>query len=84
MTLNINYSTTVWILGLIVGVYVMTGGLKGVFYNDAFQGSLMFIGMVILLIVTYVKLGGATNAHAALTGMANLVPESFAANGHRG
>ncbi len=84
MSLGIEYSTTVIIFGIIVGIYVMTGGLKGVFYNDAFQGTLMFVGMFILLVATYVKLGGVTNAHTALTNMAHLVPESLVAQGHQG
>ena len=84
LVLDIPYTTTVWVFGIIVGIYVMTGGLKGVFYNDAFQGTLMFVGMSILLIVTYVKLGGVTNAHTALTNLAHLVPESLTAQGHQG
>lgn len=84
LVLNVEYSTIVWVFGIIVGIYVMTGGLKGVFYNDAFQGSLMFLGMSILLVATYIKLGGVTNAHTALTNLAHLVPEGLAAKGHQG
>ncbi len=84
LVLDVPYTTTVWVFGIIVGIYVMTGGLKGVFYNDAFQGTLMFVGMSILLIVTYIKLGGVTNAHTALTNLAHLVPESLVAQGHQG
>ncbi|RYD05578.1 hypothetical protein N752_09535 [Desulforamulus aquiferis] len=60
----------------------MFGGLKGVFYNDAFQGSIMFIGMIVLLVVTYSKLGGVTTAHQALSDLTALVPEGLAAQGH--
>ncbi|KUO51952.1 MAG: sodium:solute symporter [Desulfitibacter sp. BRH_c19] len=84
LVLDVPYSTTVWIFGIIVGIYVMTGGLKGVFYNDAFQGTLMFVGMFILLIATYIQLGGVTNAHMALTNLAHLVPENLVAQGHQG
>ena len=33
--------------------YVLFGGLKGVVYTDAFQGTLMFVGMIVLLVATY-------------------------------
>ncbi|MEW6726530.1 MAG: sodium:solute symporter family protein [Bacillota bacterium] len=83
-TLHIQFSTAVWILALLVGAYVITGGLKGVLYTDALQGSIMMLGMVVLLVVTYAKLGGITAAHHALTDMAGLVPESLKAKGHLG
>ncbi len=63
--------------------YVFFGGLKGVVYTDAFQGSLMFIGMIILLIWTYANVGGLS-AHRELTALASQVPAGLAAGGHRG
>ena len=57
-----------------MAVYVVMGGLKGVMYTDALQGSLMFFGMIILLFFIYIKLGGIGKAHAALTAMAHMVP----------
>jgi len=83
-TLNINYNLAVWVFALFVAAYVITGGLKGVVYTDALQGSIMFIGMVILLIITYAKLGGPMAAHDALTSLASKVPESLALKGHLG
>ncbi|WP_135606867.1 sodium:solute symporter [Methanococcoides sp. NM1] len=83
-TLGVNYDIAVLILTIIVAAYVITGGLIAVMYTDALQGAFMFIGMIILLALTYVKLGGVTAAHEALTGMSNLVPESLAAGGHLG
>ena len=83
-TLNINYDVAVLILTVIVAAYVITGGLIAVMYTDALQGSLMFIGMIFLLVFTYIKLGGVTAAHSALTAMNDLVPESLAAGGHLG
>ncbi len=83
-TLEINYDVAVLILTVIVAAYVITGGLIAVMYTDALQGTLMFIGMAILLIFTYIKLGGVTAAHSALTSMSDLVPESLAAGGHLG
>ncbi len=51
----------------IVTLYVLMGGLKGVMYTDAFQGIIMFVGMIFLIGFVYVKLGGVTSAHQQLT-----------------
>lgn len=83
-TLGIPYVASVLIFAVIVAAYVMTGGLKGVFYTDALQGSIMFIGMLILIVVTYSHLGGVTNAHQALTNLAPKAIETFGPGGHQG
>ena len=79
-----------WALGIfaaVVAIYVIFGGLKGVMYVDALMGSVMLGGMLLLLVLCYVKLGGVVPAHQALTDMAPLVkermPEAYAL-GHRG
>lgn len=83
-TLSLNYEMAVIIFAVIVAAYVMTGGLKGVIYTDAFQGSIMFVGMLILLFFTYNLLGGVTSAHNALTNLTQVIPDSLAASGHQG
>ncbi|MDW7674971.1 MAG: sodium:solute symporter family protein [Bacillota bacterium] len=83
-TLQVNYTLALVLFAVVVGIYVMTGGLKGVYYADAFQGTIMFFGMALLIIITYAKLGGITGAHQSLTNMAALVPESLVNQGHRG
>ncbi len=82
--LKIEYNLALFILAVIVAGYVLSGGLKGVMYTDAFCAALMFIGMVFLLTGTYRLLGGVINSHSTLTAMANLVPEGLASAGHRG
>ncbi len=82
--LNLNYTTSLIIFTALIAVYVTTGGIKGVMYSDALQGSIMFFGMVFLLIFTYMKLGGVTEAHSALSDMAAMVPEKLKAMGHQG
>jgi len=72
------------IFSVIVAAYVIAGGLKGVMYTDALQGTVMFIGMIILLIFTYRAVGGFVEGHEALTNLASKVPESLAAGGHQG
>ena len=83
-TLGVDYSMALIVFTVIVAAYVIVGGLLSVLYTDAFQGGIMFLGMAFLLILTYIKLGGITEAHTALTNMAPLVPDSLRAIGHQG
>ncbi len=83
-TINIDFNIAIIILAVIIGFYVIFGGLKGVMYTDALQGTIMFIGMLILLISIYWMLGGVTNAHHLLTQMSPLFPESAKATGATG
>ena len=68
---NIDFNVTLFFFTMIIALYVAMGGMKGVMYTDAFQGSIMFGGMLFLLIFVYAKLGGVTNAHLALTNLMN-------------
>ena len=52
-------------------------------YSDALQGSIMFVGMLILLIWTYKMMGGVNAAHAALT-EAGKGPNIFGGVGFKG
>jgi len=81
---HISYDAALYLFAVIVAAYVIAGGIKGVMLTDALQGAIMLVGMVFLLIVTYVKLGGFVAAHQALTDLAPLVPKALAAIGHRG
>jgi len=83
-TLNINFFISLAIFSVIIAAYVIAGGLKGVMYTDALQGTIMFIGMVALVAITYKVLGGIVPAHQALTDLASKVPESLTAGGHQG
>jgi len=83
-TLAIDYDVALLIYSLIIAAYVIWGGLKGVMYTDAMQGTIMFVGMAILLVMTYGHLGGVTAANQALTDMAPLVPAKQQALGHTG
>ena len=82
--LGVPYIYSVVIFSVLVSAYVIMGGLKGVMYTDALQGTLMFIGMLALLIFIYSTLGGVVPAHKALTGLSKLVPDSLKAIGLRG
>ena len=81
---HISYDAALYLFVAIVAAYVIAGGLKGVMLTDALQGMIMLVGMVVLFISTYVKLGGFTAAHQALTDIKSMVPPSLAAIGHQG
>jgi SSS family solute:Na+ symporter len=83
-TLAIDFNVALLIYSVIIAAYVIWGGLRGVMYTDALQGTIMFVGMAFLLVMTYLHLGGVTAAHQALTDMAYLVPANLAAQGHTG
>ncbi len=78
------YEIALLIFSIIIALYVVVGGLKGVMYTDALQGTIMFVGMLILLVATYVVLGGVTPAHEQLTNLKALVPGKLATIGHKG
>jgi SSS family solute:Na+ symporter len=82
--LAIDYNAALFFFTIIIAIYVIMGGLKGVMYTDAFQGSIMFIGMTLLLFFTYIKLGGVIEAHEKLTAMAPIAQQVFGAKGHTG
>jgi len=64
---GIDFNVTLFFFVIVMALYVAMGGLKGVMYADAFQGMIMFAGMSFLVIFVYARLGGVTQAHAALT-----------------
>ena len=80
---GIEYQVALLVFSVIIAAYVIMGGLKGVMYSDALQGSIMFIGMIILLVWTYSKLGGVTAAHEGLSEMAKM-PSLFGKIGFHG
>jgi solute:Na+ symporter, SSS family len=81
---QINYNVSLFMFGLIVAAYVISGGLKGVMYTDALQGSIMLVSMVVLLFMSYKMFGGITAAHEEVAAMSDQVFVGFKAIGHRG
>ncbi len=75
--LNIDYNASLLIFAVIVTSYVFFGGLKGVMYTDALQGTIMFVGMFMLLIFVYGLLGGPLNAHRKLSDLDNRIEASY-------
>jgi solute:Na+ symporter, SSS family len=83
-TLGISYTTALLAFAVITALYVIFGGLIAVMYTDAFQGTIMFIGMTVLLVLTYIVVGGVTAGNTALTNMADLVPAALGSQGMTG
>jgi len=50
-------------LSLVVAIYVVYGGIIAVMYNDALQAAVMFAGMLVILIVTWMYTGGITEGN---------------------
>jgi len=78
------YPAALLLFSVIIAAYVIVGGLKGVMYSDALQGTIMFVGMFALLVFCYRFLGGVTEAHQKLSDLAPLAPANLQAIGHRG
>ncbi|KZX16357.1 sodium/pantothenate symporter [Methanobrevibacter cuticularis] len=83
-SLFINFHLSLIILSLVVSAYVIFGGIKGVMYTEAVQGTIMFVGMIFLLVFTYWILGGIESSHMALTNLAPHFPASAQALGGTG
>jgi SSS family solute:Na+ symporter len=83
-TLGVGYEIALIIFVAIVAVYVIMGGMRGVMYTDAFQGTIMFVSMLILLISIYVLTGGIPAAHNKLTALAPEAVKIWGAGGHQG
>ncbi len=81
---GVNYELALLMFSILIAVYVVVGGLKGVMYTDALQGTIMLISIAILLVTTYVKLGGVVASHQSLTDMSDQAFAGFKAIGHRG
>ena len=81
---QMDYNAALLMFAVIVAAYVFYGGLKGVMYTDALQGVIMFVGMGVLMVYTYAKVGGVSTGHQALTDLKDLAPPTLTAIGHRG
>lgn len=58
---GLSYISALFIFAISVMVYVIVGGFRAVALTDAIQGSIMFIGTLILLIATIIAGGGIGN-----------------------
>ena len=63
---HVDYDMALFVFSIIITAYVIAGGLKGVMFTDALQGTIMFVAMVILLFATFNALGGVNEAFGKL------------------
>ncbi|HLR69407.1 sodium/pantothenate symporter [Virgibacillus alimentarius] len=63
---GMQYTTALFIFAVSVLFYVIIGGFRAVAFTDAIQGSIMFLGTLILLIATIIAGGGLSNIMADL------------------
>ena len=83
-SLSISFTLSLLILSIFVAFYVIFGGIRGVMYTEAVQGTIMFVGMIFLLVFTYWTLGGITQSQTALTNLAPHFPAAAQAIGGTG
>jgi len=69
VTFGIPYEVCVIIFTIVVGIYIIVGGLYAVMWTHAIQGVLMVVGMLILTVGIYGMLGGVGPAHEAAADM---------------
>jgi SSS family solute:Na+ symporter len=82
---HIDYHIALLIFTVIVAVYVVTGGIRGVLYTDALQGIIMFLSMGLLLYWFYHVMDfGFAEGNRQLTDIASMVPDDLKAIGHQG
>lgn len=77
--LGISPEMTVIVSGVIVVIYSMMGGLRGVLITDFFQFFIAMFGAVAVAVVAvgHPKVGGLSNllSHPSITGKLNLLPD---------
>lgn len=68
---NLNYKTAVIIGMLIVVIYSAAGGMLAGVYTDVFQGSMMALASIFIVIFTVIKGGGMENMTTMIAGVEN-------------
>jgi SSS family solute:Na+ symporter len=69
VTFGIPYWLCVVVFTLVVGIYLIVGGLYAVMWTHAVQAIVMLVGMIILTVGIYTMLGGIGPAHEAAAGL---------------
>ena len=69
VTFGIPYWLCVVVFTLVVGIYLIVGGLYAVMWTHAVQAIVMLVGMIILMVGIYTMLGGIGPAHEAAAGL---------------
>lgn len=78
---GIPYTSALFIFAVSVLVYVTIGGFRAVALTDAVQGTIMFVGTLILLVATVIAGGGVSNIIADLRAINPNLITPFGADG---
>lgn len=68
--LPLSLSVLIWGVAIFVGFVIFIGGLRGVLYTEAMQGSIMLFGILILVIAVLNKVGGPVQGIIDLAALA--------------
>ncbi|HMK92698.1 MAG TPA: sodium/solute symporter [Thermoleophilia bacterium] len=62
-TFHINYTTALWTMATLTAVYLVVGGYMAVARNDAIQGVVMIVGVIVMVwcVVHSSEVGGLSN-----------------------
>jgi cation/acetate symporter len=78
LLLDLPYTLTVLVAGLLMAIFVIMGGMKGTSYNQAVQGAILFVAMLFLLVFGTILLFGG-NPIEIVTHGKEMVPPHLAA-----
>lgn len=82
---NLDINIALFIFTVVVAIYVISGGIKGVLYTDALQSMIMFASLLFILVWFYKIMDiGFLEANRKLTDIAYLVPDRLKDLGHQG
>ncbi len=70
--------TLIWAVAIVVGLTVTVGGLRGVMFTEALQGSIMLVGILMLLVAVMEAVGGPVQG---VMDLATLAPTKQANQG---
>ena len=79
---NLNEKSCIALLGFIGTLYTAIGGIRGVIWNDLFQGLVMFISLLIIILKGVYDAGGLwnlfeTNSRGGRLNLFNFNPDPF-------
>jgi len=79
------YNLVLIVIAVVVGLYVIFGGVLAVMYNDVLQASMMLVGMLIIFGVTIFALdGGLTGGLETLDGLKDVAGQPGTLEGTTG
>lgn len=79
--MGINYTSALFVFAISVLIYVTVGGFRAVALTDAIQGSIMFIGTLILLVAVIIAGGGVPTIITDLKAMNPNLVTPYGSNG---